>query len=464
MLQADDQIGTRLYRLNYVKAADLQGLVAPLLTPEVGTVSISAPAEVGIAADNTAVGGDSFAGQEALLVRDYVSVLEQIDQVVAQIDRRPTQVAIEAMILSVKIDDKNSLGVDFELLRDRGHLRITSGSPLTDLASLNLDQGGFKLGFLDSSLGLFVNALESIGDTNVIATPRLMCLNKHRAQILIGSELGYVSTTQTETSTTQSVEFLEVGTQLRIRPFISSDGLIRMEVHPELSTGNVRVEGGFTLPDKELTEVTTNVVVRDGCTVILGGLMRDELSNSTRQIPYLGSMPLVGPLFRQTNEDTERREILILITPRIVYEPDTCVEGNDAASEFHFRHQVFADKMNPLGKRYLGRRYFRLAQNAWAAGRGRQALRLVNLAIHFDPQSRAAIDLRTDIWVGDPTGDHTIPVPFREVPPGSPIDGETVAPWLLERLQAAPGQGASHPLDAGRPGTRTDIIDPNQVR
>ena len=79
--------------------------------------------------------------------------------------------------------------------------------------------------------------METVGDTHVIATPRVVCLDKQRAEILIGSQLGYISSTVTETSTAQNVNFLEVGTQLRIRPFISSDGLVRMEVHPELSTG-----------------------------------------------------------------------------------------------------------------------------------------------------------------------------------------------------------------------------------
>ena len=106
-----------------------------------------------------------------------------------------------------------------------------------------------------------------------------MVLNKHRAEILIGEELGYVSTTITETSSSQSVEFLELGAQLRLRPFISTDGLIRMEVHPELSDGSVEAKSGFTLPNKEVTQVTTNIMVRDGCTVVIGGLMREQLDD-----------------------------------------------------------------------------------------------------------------------------------------------------------------------------------------
>lgn len=417
-----------------------------MLTQGVGTVSVSAPSDIGIGADSNIVGGDSFSGQEALLVRDYRKVLQEIDQVVSQVDRRPMQVAIEAMILSVKLNDSTQLGVNFELLRDNANARIISGTPLEDIAELNLTEGGLKVAFLDSNTSALIEALETVGETNVIATPRLMCLDKQRAEILIGAELGYVSTTQTETSTTQSVEFLEVGTQLRLRPFISSDGLIRMEVHPELSTGTVRIEQGFTLPDKEVTQVTTNIMVRDGCTVVIGGLMRDELTTTTSQIPLLGSLPVVGPVFRQEKETIERREIVVLVTPRIVYEPDTCAEGDCVAAEFHQRHAVVADQMCPFGTRYLGRKYFRLAQEAWEKGDQKEALHKVNLAIHFDPLLRVAIDLRRDIVAGEPVGEHTAGAQYR--PPE--------AGWSSPE--------PPHPRDPGRPGPRQTIRQPESVR
>lgn len=406
MDESVDKVGARIYRPNYIRATDLQMLIQPLLTPNLGVCSVTAPSEVGIAANDADAGGNSFAGGEAVLVRDFEAVLAQVDQVFEELDKRPMQVSIEAMILSVKLADKNSFGVDFALLRDQANIRLVSGKPLTDLGQMKFD-GGLKFGFLDSSLGVFVTALETIGDVNVIATPRLMCINKHRAQILIGAQLGYVNTTLTETSTAQNVQFLEVGTQLRLRPFISNDGLIRMEVHPELSTGNVRVEEGFTLPDKELTQVTTNIMVRDGCTVIIGGLMREDLTTTTSQIPLLGSTPGIGFLFRQKTETIERRELIVLITPHIVYEPQACAEGDKGACDFHRRQAAYADHMSCLGTRYLGRKYFRNAQDLWARGDGPRALKAVNLAIHFDPESRAAIELRSDIMAGNHMGDHS---------------------------------------------------------
>ncbi len=460
--QSLDTVGTRVYRPNYVTAAELQQLIEPLVTPQTGVVSVSSPAEVGIGADATNAGGDAFAGGDVVVVRDYEAVLCQIDQVVDEIDARPLQVAIEAMILSVSLDDGNDFGLSFELLRDKDTIRLGWGTPLQSLVGpgFQFDDGGLKFGFLDSSLSVFLEALESVGDTNVIATPQLMVLNKHRAEILIGEELGYVSTTITETAASQSVEFLEVGAQLRLRPFISSDGIIRMEVHPELSSGSVDTESGFTLPNKQTTQVTTNIMVPDGCTVIIGGLIREEMQTTAEQVPFLGSLPLVGVAFRTKSEKLQRREILVLITPRIVCEPESCAEGERAACEFHRRQQLYAEKSSPWGKRHVGRKYFRLAQNAWAAGDRQAALRFAELSLHFDPLNRAAIDLRSSIWLGQRFGEHTLDGP------AASLDGMVIAPWLLEDLQRqSPAEMQPlHPLPPGRPGRRVDVERPRSLQ
>ena len=465
-----DRIGTRVYQPNYVKASDLKDLIQPLLTDKIGVVSVTAPAQVGIGTDDTQAGGDSFAGSEAILVRDYEGVLAQIDQVVREIDIRPMQVHIEAMILSVRLGDTDRFGVNFQNLLREGATKalVGWGVPISNLNQIALEDGSLQFGFIDGDVSLFLNALEQVADTNVIATPRLMVLNKHRAEIHIGRREGYVSTTQTETATTQSVEFLDVGTQLRLRPFITPDGLIRMEVHPELSDGSVEVQGNFTLPNEDITQVTTNIMVRDGCTVIIGGLIQEQLATTTTQVPFFGNLPVVGVLFRNKEETLNRREIIVLITPHIVYEPDTCREGEKAAGEFHRRQDVYREKMSPAGKRSVARRYFRMAQRAWAAGEGRRALRFAEMAVHFDPLNRAAIDLRSDIWLGNPTGDHTLGAAVAAAPPGlaSPLDGAVIAPWLLDDLESpAPApRMPRHPLDPGQPGIHKDIEQPRKLR
>ncbi|MGY8771465.1 MAG: type II secretion system protein GspD [Pirellulales bacterium] len=445
---ASDVIKTKIYRPNYVRASDLQELLTPMLSPEVGQISISAPAQRGIAASSDETGGDDFAGEEVVIIRDYQVQLEKIEKAIIEIDKRPLQVAIEATIMSVQMDDDLDIGVSFEALADQNTVRLTSGFPPATLAALG-NEGGLKFGFLDASLTMFVEALESVGDTNIIASPQLLVLNKQKAEILIGEQKGYVSTTVTENASTQSVEFLELGTQLRIRPFIGSDGFIRLEVHPEISTGDVDVEAGFTLPNKEVTQVTTNVMCPDGRTIVIGGLINSIQEQDIIQIPVLGSIPFIGPLFRQTQERTAREELIILITPRIVDPAAIPEDGEKTRDLFELHHSHFADKMSPLGKRHIGRKYYRLATSAWATGDGQSALRYTNLAIHYDPQNLEAVHLR-DVVIGQTgLGDKGVHNHLRDgLAPWNHPHGVEVSPWHVDQIQPV------YPEELILPGTR----------
>lgn len=461
MAQSQERIETRIYRPNYVKAADLQALFAPLISTD-GKLTVTSPAQVDIPADQTKTGGNNFAGAEAIIVRDYETVLAQLDEIFAEVDAKPSQVAIEAMILSVKLSDTYRFGVNFSALRDRANTRVVSGTPGTSLGSVNVTDGGLQFGFLDASLGMFIDCLEEIGDTNVIASPRLTCLNKQRAEIQIGEELGYVSTTVTESSSTQSINFLSVGTLLRMRPFIGSDGLIRLEVHPELSTGSVDVQQGLSLPQKAVTQVTTNVLCPDGCTVVIGGLIREDLTTNTSQIPLLGNVPYMGWLFRQKDQTIDRNEIIVLITPRIVSEPFMTDEGTRLGNDFTQRQAVYFNKMSPIGKRNLGQHHLRLARAAYNANDQVAAMKQVNLAIHYDPQSRDAVVLRNEIVAAGGFEDESIhEYLHRGLGPlshGGPNYSRHGYPW-----KESEGFGPAPPTSTGDPGvagpTRT-ILKP----
>ncbi len=466
MEQALDRVGTRVFRPNYVTATELKTLLAPLLTERIGMVSVSSAAEAGIAANDSTVGGDKYAGGDVVLVRDYQAVLSQMDQVVTEVDIRPLEVSIEAMILSVKLNDINKFGIDFTALQN--NLKVGYGTPPTSLAGMTFDQTGLKFGYFDGNVGSFVNALESVGDTDVIAKPRLMVLNKHRAEILIGDKKGYVSTTVTETSSTQTVDFLETGVQLRLRPFVSRDGIIRMEVHPELSDGDVKIAGNFTLPNKTVTEVTTNIMVRDGCTVVIGGLMKDQKTSTVQALPLLGSIPYAGVLFRNTTETTDRQELIVLITPRIVYEPATCKEAQHEQCLFERRQDVFTEQMMPIGRRSVGRRYMRMAQEAWEKNDRDTALRFAEMAVHFDPQNNDAIQLRSEIFQGTPAAATANGFPSSARLGGmGGANSPEVADWMLDDLNRAGPKptvvAPLHPFDPGQPGTKTDILRPRQM-
>jgi type IV pilus assembly protein PilQ len=464
--QSLDQVGTRVYRPNYVAAADLQALILPLLTKDHGVVSVSKPSEAGIPTETDKAGGNSFSGNEVVLVRDYEAVLTQVDQVVAETDVRPMQVSIESMILSVKLSDTDSFGINWQLLRSNPHLAVALGSPGTSLPT-DFSSGGLTFAFLDGNLGAFLTALEELNETNVVATPRLMVMNKQRAEVQIGHSTGYVSaTTQTETSTSSQMQTLDTGTILRLRPFISSDGMVRMEVHPEISSGQVTLMGQTLVPDKDITQVTTNVMVRDGCTVIIGGLIQQELDTTGNQIPFLGNLKYIGPLFRNRTQNTIRNEVLILLTPRIVYGPASDREAKQASCTWQGRQAVYADKMSPLGRRSVSRRYLRMAQNALAAGQCSRALRFAELAVQFDPESLEAIDLRNRLCQNGKACAAVAGQPAQPSADPAALDQQALAPWLLDDLERQPPAPppVQHPLDPGQPGPQKDIIYPRRLQ
>ena len=166
---------------------------------------------------------------------------------------------------------------------------VTTSVPVT---------GGLKAGIIQDHVGAFLKVLDEVVDTTVLARPRITCLNRQRAEVLIGTRYGYLSSTQTQTSTTQTVEFLDTGIQLIFRAFISPDGMIRMELMPSVSSAVLHDDGGQQVPDEVTQQLMTNVRCRDGETIILGGLFKESTSATRNQVPLLGDIPIIGAAFR----------------------------------------------------------------------------------------------------------------------------------------------------------------------
>ena len=183
----------------------------------------------------------------------------------------------------------------------------------TDPTGLASPLNGAKFGFVANNVTGFIQALETIGSTKILASPRILVLNKQRAEIQLGTRLGFQTFSQNFTSTIQQVQFLNTGTLLRIRPFISLDGMIRMEIASERSSGTVT----NNIPNQQTAELTTNVMVPDGATLVIGGLMEDEDDFSLQGLPGLSRIPALGYLFGFRQKSEGRRELVVLLTPHI---------------------------------------------------------------------------------------------------------------------------------------------------
>ena len=220
--------------------------------------------------------------------------------------------------------------------------------------------------------------------------------------MLVGTRVGYLNTTTTQTSTTQTVEFLDVGTQLAVRPFVSKNGTIRLELRPQVSSFTLREitdSGGnaVTIPDEDTTEMTTNVMVRDGQTVVLGGLFTETTTATRRQVPLLGDIPIIGAAFKGHDDSTRRSEIIFLITPSLVN--DTNLTQDGALAEDYIEHARFGSRKGLLPwsrERRVGQLLIdarRLADD----GMVEKALAKIDLALHLYPMSTDARALRTEL-------------------------------------------------------------------
>src|SRR5205085_320671 len=175
--------------------------------------------------------------------------------------------------------------------------------------------GGFKIGFVSDNVSVFLSALEGVTDTTVLANPKVLAVNKQKGEVIVGRKDGYITTTVTQSASVQTVEFLDTGTKLIFRPYIADDGYIRMELHPEDSSGGLT---GANLPFKITTEMTSNIMVKDGHTIVIGGLFRESSDVAKSQTPFLGNLPIAGALFRNQRDRTSREEIIILPTPHVI--------------------------------------------------------------------------------------------------------------------------------------------------
>ena len=143
------------------------------------------------------------------------------------------------------------------------------------------------------------------------------CSTSNRRKSNSAQQLGFQNQTTTQTSTSQSFQQIPIGTVLDIRPFVSSDGMIRMEIHPQRATGQLDGNG---IPQTNTQQVQTNVMIPDGTTIVIGGLIDSQVDNSWDGIPFLSRIPWLGYLFRHTLDQTQKTELVILITPHI-YQP-----------------------------------------------------------------------------------------------------------------------------------------------
>ena len=297
---------TKVFTLSFVSAVDVDQAVKGMLSP------------VGKSFMTQSSSQDNRRTEEIIVVEDLSSYLWSIGQYISQVDQPPQQVMIQAHILEVELDDNLRHGINFEqIFRTGGHALSMQQS---GFANSNAAQALF-FNVTGDDINALVEILQTTTDAKTLASPRVLCLNGQESKIQIGEKLGYRVLTNTQTSTLEDVQFLDVGVVLRVTPRITHDGFVLMRVKPEVSNGQVNPETG--LPDEETTEVETDVLLRDGHGMVIGGLIKESVSNTQSKIPILGELRHVGALFQRREVKESRSEIIIVLVPHIVpYDSD----------------------------------------------------------------------------------------------------------------------------------------------
>ncbi len=420
--QAQRKVEHRVFQLNYITAQDASTFITPLLSGS-GSVAISGNVGTGFQPTIADGGANSSSQMDNLLIRDYPENLDEIAKVIEQLDTKPYQVLVEATIFQADVSENAAFGVDLAILGDIavdafsnplagiGDLFGETPNISTDQAQImtstvgqvHSGQGGLKAGIVTNNVAAFIRALDSVTDTVVLANPKLMVLNRQRAEVLIGKKVGYLSTTATSTATTQTVEFLDTGTQLTLRPFVAREGddfVIRLELKPQVSEAEIRnvVPGtsttAVTVPDEITQELTTNVMVRNGQTVVLGGLYKEKTEIAREQVPVLGDVPIVGNAFKGRDDATERSEVIFVITSHVVKDKALYAAGAAALDGAEMKLLGARSGLLPWARSKMTASHLRDALKALENDDREKALWEVDMALSLQPQRIEAIRLK----------------------------------------------------------------------
>ena len=345
---------TRVIFLNYAKAQDLvqvlQGVSASIQAEEQGG---SANNRRG--ASNREVSIEPHEDSNSLVITAEPDMMRSLEEVVRQLDVRRAQVQVEAIIVEVFEGDGTTLGVQWvsedgggtqftngvipvgslaiaaEVAEDREVSRSTisaNGEPVqqtetiegdfTPLANLLGGANGLIAGIIDDGWGAVVQAVSNDTNSNVLATPHLTTMDNEEAFFIVGQEVPIITGTTASANNNNpftTVDRQEVGIKLKVTPQINEGTAVQLLIEQEVSSVS-----GATSVDISINkrEIKTTVIVDDGGTIVLGGLIDEDVQESESKVPLLGDIPVIGHLFKTTSTSKRKRNLMVFLRPKIV--------------------------------------------------------------------------------------------------------------------------------------------------
>jgi general secretion pathway protein D len=263
----------------------------------------------------------------AVIVMATPEDYELIKSTIERLDIVPRQVVIEGMIAQVTLTDNLSLGLSYLIKASYGGMDFNIG---LNGSNLNVDTTkqtgtGFTLIGTDASgqVRAFITALATESKAKLLAAPHILVSDNREARIQVGQQVP-ITTSETYgaagVTPQRIVQYKDIGIILKVKPRVNAGGLVALEVGQEVSTfstiplGNI----GETQIIINKTEASTNLVVQDGQTIVIGGLIREDTTKSLSGVPWISKVPLIGWLFGTTEDDKSRAELIILLTPHVI--------------------------------------------------------------------------------------------------------------------------------------------------
>jgi general secretion pathway protein D len=248
---------------------------------------------------------------------------ENIKQVIESLDRPKPQVLINVVFLQVTHNKDLDLGTEFS------RTGTELGNNLTSTATtlFGAPQTGGFYNLVNTDINATISALSKVGKTEILSRPSILARSSQQATIMVGQEVPFITNSRISDTgqTTNTVQYQDIGIILRVTPFITSEGLVEMIVTPEisaLSDRTVAISDTVNTPVIDKRSADTVVVTPSDRTVVIGGLISNQTTNTDSKVPLLGDIPLLGHAFKRTIKQNTKTELLIFLTPHVVQHPD----------------------------------------------------------------------------------------------------------------------------------------------
>ena len=290
------------------------------------TISRNVPASTTAAASDLAGKVYVVADEDtnSLLVTTASKNFDRVKAILADLDRPVPQVLIKVLLAEATRDDSLELGAEFSVLNLRASGEGTTAG--TDFNVAN-ESGGFITKVLESEVTAAIRALAATAKLDVLSRPYILTSDNQQASILVGQEVPFITSSRTTGETGQTINTIQydpIGIILNVTPHINPQGIVTLDVAPEISTltgETVPISETLKAPVFAKRSAQSRVAIRDGQTIVIGGLMEDRMTDSVSKVPVLGDIPVLGVLFRHTVKKKTKTELLIFLTPHVARQP-----------------------------------------------------------------------------------------------------------------------------------------------